>query len=179
MSLTGPEHLIVGVVQKPHGIRGELVIRLETDRPKAVFRAGRVLLLGDPAGKPTGSSLTVERVRAFKKGLLLKAVGHTSLNDEIEALRGRTLLLAQEEAPPLDADEVWVHELVGMRVMAGEDEVGVVQDVYDIPPEGHMLGIAREGKTELLIPLVKDLVPRIDREARVVEIEPRTGLLDL
>ena len=179
MSLTGPAHLIVGAVQKPHGIRGELVIRLETDRPEAVFRTGRVLLLGDAAGKPNGGSLTVERVRPFKGGLLLKAVGHTSLNAETESLRGRTLLLAQEEAAPLDADEVWVHELLGMRVTAGDDEVGVVQDVYDIPPEGHMLSIAREGKAELLVPMVKDLVRRVDRDARLVDLEPRPGLLDL
>ena len=39
--------LIVGVVHKPHGIKGELSVRVETDHPGAVFGAGKTLLLGD------------------------------------------------------------------------------------------------------------------------------------
>ena len=46
-----PEFLIVGSVQKPHGIKGELFVRLETDRPDAVFSAGRALILGDGEGR--------------------------------------------------------------------------------------------------------------------------------
>ena len=59
------EYLIVGTVQKPHGIKGELFVRLETDRPDAVFSAGRALLLGDGQGRPLEETLTIERARAF------------------------------------------------------------------------------------------------------------------
>ena len=73
-----PEFLIVGSVQKPHGIKGELFVRLETDRPGAVFAPGRVLRLGTTDGQPLESGvLTVERARAFKGGMLVKAAEFT------------------------------------------------------------------------------------------------------
>lgn len=178
--MTGtPEYLIVGVVLKPHGIRGELAVGLETDRPEEVYRPGRVLRTGDSAGQPDGGQVTVERTRPFKGGVLLRTAEHTSRTEAVDALRGRTLLLPREDAPPLDADEVWTHELVGMLVVADGTAVGTVREVYDAPAGGHLLSIARQDRSELLIPFVRDLVRRVDREARVLEIEAREGLLDL
>jgi 16S rRNA processing protein RimM len=57
--------------------------------------------------------------------------------------------------------------------------VGAVREVYDTPAGGHLLSIARPDRSELLIPFVRDLVRNVDRDARVLEIEPREGLLDL
>jgi ribosomal 30S subunit maturation factor RimM len=50
-----PPLLIVGWIQKPHGIRGELFVKLATDRPEALFAPGRVLRLGDAEGRPTAA----------------------------------------------------------------------------------------------------------------------------
>ncbi len=178
MSGSETEFLAVGTVQKPHGIRGELSIRVETDRPDAVFAPGRVLLLGDAAGKPDGGTLTVERARPFKGGFLLRAVGITSLTPEVEAMRGRSLLIPASEAAPLDEGEVFFHHLVGMRVVAGGEEVGRVRDVYETP-SGHMLAVARHGKRELMLPFVAEMIRRVDVEGRELEIDPPAGLLDL
>lgn len=178
MAGSEPEYLAVGTVQKPHGIRGELSVKVETDRPDAVFTPGRVLLLGDAEGTPSGGTLTVERARPFKGGFLVKAAGLTSRTPEVEALRGRSLLIPAAEAAPLDEGEVFFHQLVGMRVVAGEEEVGTVADVYEAP-SGHLLSVRRPGKKELMLPFVGEIVRRVDVEARVLEIEPPPGLLEL
>src|SRR5690606_12193977 len=68
----GGEYLVVATIRKPHGVRGELALMLETDRPGAVFRKGRRLILGDAIGRPLGRALTVERARSVPDGLLLK-----------------------------------------------------------------------------------------------------------
>ena len=172
------EYLAVGTVQKPHGIRGELAVRVETDRPDAVFRPGRVLLLGDASGRPDGGTLTVERARPFKGGFLLRAVGFTSRTPEVDAMRGRSLLIPASEAAPLDEGEVFFHHLVGMRVLAGGEEVGRVRDVYEAP-SGHLLAVERRGKKELMLPFVSEMIRRVDVEAREMEIDPPAGLLDL
>ncbi|HEX8691947.1 MAG TPA: ribosome maturation factor RimM [Longimicrobium sp.] len=173
-----PGFLIVGAVQKPHGIKGELFVRLETDRPDAVFRPGRVLRLGDAQGRPAGGELTVERARAFKGGLLLKAAEHGQRTAEVDALRGKTLLIPAAEAVAPDEDEVFYHQLVGLRVTAAGEAVGTVRDVYEMP-SGVLLGIERAGKKELLVPFVRDLVGRVDVAAGVLELEAVPGLLDL
>jgi 16S rRNA processing protein RimM len=170
--------LVVGTIQKPHGIKGELFVRLETDHPADVFAAGRVLRMGDARGRPVDESLTIERARPFKGGLLVKAAEFSGRDDGVESLRGRSLLIPAGEAKPLEDDEVFVHQLMGMKVLAGGEAIGTVRDVYEAPA-GLYLGVEREGKTELLLPFVSGVVKRVDPAERVVEVDPPAGLLEL
>ena len=179
MAEPAPEHLIVGTVQKPHGIKGELFIRLETDRPEAVFAPGRVLILGDEKGALSEASLTVERARAFKGGMLVKAAGLVGRTQELEELRGRTLLIPRDQAAPPAEDEVFYHDLLGMKVVtAAEGEVGTIGEVYDAPA-GPMLSVRREGAKELLIPFVREMIRRVDAAEKVLELDLPAGLLEL
>ena len=179
MAESAPEHLIVGTVQKPHGIKGELFVRLETDRPDAVFTAGRALVLGDGDGRPSDQTLTIERTRAFKGGMLVKAAGHGARTAELEELRGRTLLIPRDQAAPPGEDEVFYHDLLGMKVVtAAEGEVGIVGEVYDAPA-GPMLSVRREGAKELLIPFVRQMIRRVDAGEKVLELDLPAGLLEL
>lgn len=170
--------LIVGAVQKPHGIKGELFVRVETDHPAAVFAPGRALRLGDAQGTPSDDSVTVERARAFKGGVLLKTAEHAGHDASLEALRGRTLLMPAADAAPLADDETFVHDLMGLRVVSGGEPVGRVREVYDAPG-GWYLGVEREGRKELLLPFVREMVKRIDPAAGVLEVELPAGLLEL
>jgi 16S rRNA processing protein RimM len=174
-----PGHLIVGTIQKPHGIKGELFVRLETDRPDAVFAAGRALVLGDGQGRPSDVVLTVERARAFKGGMLVKVEGQTGRTAELEELRGRTLLIPRDQAAPPEEDEVFYHDLLGMKVVtAAEGEVGTIDEVYDAPA-GPMLSVRRQGAKELLIPFARAMVRRVGVEEKVLELDLPAGLLDL
>ncbi len=170
--------LIVGMVQKPHGIRGELFIRLETDRSDAVFRPGRRLFWGDDRGRPDGGEVVVERSRPFKNGVLVRSTQFTGLTPEVEALRGRTLLLPRAELEPLDSNEVFVHQLVGLGVRAGDQAVGVVREVFDAPG-GPLLEVRRPDGRDLLLPFVAEMIVRVDVEGGTLEIDPPAGLLDL
>jgi 16S rRNA processing protein RimM len=169
--------LLVGTIRKPHGVRGELFVWTETDRPAAVFRPGRSLRLGDADGEVPGS-ITVERARPFKDGYLVKTVEHTSRNEALEALRGRSLYIPRSQAVPLAEDEVFYHDLIGMRVEAHGAEVGTVREVYETPG-ADLLVVDRPDQTELLVPFVRDTLVRLDREGRVLEIDPPEGLLEL
>jgi 16S rRNA processing protein RimM len=170
--------LIVGVVQKPHGIKGELFVRVETDRPDVVFRPGRVLRLGDAEGRPVEGSLTVERSRPFKGGVLLKVAEHAGRGDAQDAIRGRSLLIERTEAVALEEDEVYYHQLVGLKVISGEEVVGTVREVYEMP-SGVMLGVERPGRRELLVPFVRQMLKRIDVAEGLLELEVLPGLLEL
>jgi 16S rRNA processing protein RimM len=154
------------------------MVRLETDRPDAVFTPGRVLRLGNPQGRLVEGTLTVERSRPFKAGVLLKTREHGGRSEAQDALRGATLLMERSEAAPLDDDEVFYHELVGMRVTAAGEAVGVVRGWYE-SPAGFLLEVRAAGGRDLLIPFVRSMVTRVDRAGRVLEIEAPAGLLDL
>jgi 16S rRNA processing protein RimM len=179
---TAESALLVGRIRKPHGIRGDLFVWTETDRPEAVFQPGRRLLLGDDAGRLTGEALTVERARPFKDGVLLKTVEYTTRAEPLEQLRGQTLYIRRDEAAPLAEDEVFYHDLIGLRVVAHGEPVGVVREVYETP--GADLLVVRRGaegsaEQEVLIPFVRDMIRRLDLGEGILEIEPPEGLLEL
>ena len=54
--------LLVGVVVRPHGLRGELVVEVRTDSPQERFAPGTVLLRTSSDGSVT-DPLTVEAAR--------------------------------------------------------------------------------------------------------------------
>lgn len=175
----GEPYLVVATIRRPHGIKGELSLALETDRPRAVFRTGRQLLLGDSGGRPTGGALTVQRTRgAPGGGLLLMAEEFSTRNEALEALRGRSLLIPASEAAPAGTNELHYRSLLGMTVRVDGREVGRVRGITETAA-GEILVLARTGGGELLIPFVRDWILAVDEAERTLDIEPPTGLLEL
>jgi 16S rRNA processing protein RimM len=175
-----PEHLVVGHIAKAHGTRGELFVWPLTDRPDEVFAAGRELLLGDEGGalEEGAPSVFVESTRPFKRGLLVKLVGVDGRED-VEELTRRYLLLPRSEVPPLDEDEVFYHELLGMTVVEADGAVvGTVQEVFETEPH-HLLEVAGSGGKTHLIPFAARIVREVDRSGRRLVVEIPPGLLDL
>lgn len=176
---TPPGHLLVGEIRKPHGIRGEVLVVPTTDNVDAMFQPGAELLLADREGRPfdSGTPLTLERVRPFKNGLILQIEGVDD-RDGAEMLRGRTLVIPAEDAPPLEANEFFLHDLMELKVSTVEGEsVGRVENVYTIGAT-HVLSVIDEGH-EHLIPFIREVVRKVDLEAGTIVIDPPRGLLDL
>jgi 16S rRNA processing protein RimM len=172
-------YLIVGRIRKPHGVRGELVVGLESDHPERIFTVGRSLLLGGDDARPLAGSLTIERARPFRDdGMLVRFAELTTLDASLQALRGRTLLIPEEEAAPLADDEIFYHQLVGMRVVVEGREIGTVRDVFPTAA-ADLLQVMRPGGRELLVPFSGEFVVGWDRDAGVLELEPPPGLMEL
>lgn len=172
-----PELIIVGRVRKAHGIRGDLVVEALTDEPDAVFAPGRRVFAGTASGDPArdGRALTIASASPFKGGFIVHFSG---IDDRTVAdtWRERYLLLPADELTPLGADQVYLHELPGMRVeLENGDFVGTVLETYELP-QGLTLDVSRE-KGSVMIPYDR-VVTSIDREARVIRIAPPVGLLD-
>lgn len=171
-------YLVVATIRRPHGIKGELALTLETDRPTLVFRKGRQLLLGDDRGRPVGGVLTVERARRVPDGMLLRAVEFAARTPELEALRGRSLLISAREAAPADADELHYRDLLQAQVLVGDTPLGTIAGITETAA-GELLIVRRQAGGELYIPLVRDWIRSFDPAGRRLVIEPPEGLLEL
>lgn len=158
-STSSTEHLLeVGFVTKPHGIRGEVIVRLTTDRTERVD-AGAVL-------ESKRGPLRVQSSRPHQKDWIV-AFADVPDRNAAEAMRGLVLL-----AEPLDDPEaLWVHELVGSTVadVAGT-ALGTVTAV-EANPASDLLVLDGGG----LIPL-RFVVEQA--QGRVV-VDVPDGLLDL
>ena len=100
------EMLEVGRITKPHGLRGEVIVELVTDRAERVA-AGAVL--HSPAGP-----LTVEQSSPHQGRWIVRLAGVGS-REAADELRG-TVLSAEALDDP---DALWVHELIGSEVVDG------------------------------------------------------------
>jgi 16S rRNA processing protein RimM len=182
MTIPDPAFLIVGRVRKAHGIRGEVVVELLTDEPDAIFASGRRVFAGNSAGDLARDrqELHIRSVRPFNEGLL---IGFAEVPDRTaaELWRGRYLLAPASEVPSPDEDEVYLHDLIGMRVdLEDGATVGTVEEVYELP-----LGLAvdvrrvppRQAET-ILLPWDERTVASVDREARVIVVTPPEGWLE-
>lgn len=149
-----------------------------TDDVAGVYAEGRNLRLGDGEGRPFEPvvDLEVAGVRGFKDGLIVRFAGVRDRN-AAEVLRGRTLLMRASEARPLEDDEYFLHDLVGLEVFtAAGERVGRVTELYEAGP-GHYLAV-NDGERERLVPFIGAIVREVHLEARRIVIEPPPGLLD-
>ena len=180
--MTSPAFIIVGRVRKAHGIRGEVVVEPITDAPDAVFASGRRVFAGTAGGdlSPNRAELHVASSRPFNDGFL---VGFAEVPDRnvAETWRGRYLLLPADELPAPSDDEIYVHELAGMRVVLESGEaVGTVEETYELP-QGLAIDVRREPPREresVLILYDERTIASVDRDARVIVVTPPEGLLE-
>jgi len=175
--VSGPTHLAVGLLKKPHGVKGDALIYPVTDEPEAVFATGRRLAVLDREGRATGRELVVARSRAYHRAWLLHFEG-IETREALDELRERQLAIPLEEARPLAAGEFYMHELVGLQVAtAGGEAVGIVAGVVEAP-QGWLLEVAGAERRHL-IPFTGAVVSRVDRAAGTVVITPPAGLLEI
>jgi 16S rRNA processing protein RimM len=179
MASVPSELIIVGRVRKAHGIRGDVVVEPLTDEPDAVFAPGRRVFAGTASGDAAkdGRELHLSASSPFKGGFIVHFDEITD-REIADQWRDRFLLLPADELAPLAADQVYVHELPGMRVELESGEVvGTVAVTYDLP-QGLTLDVRRDtGAGSVLIPYDR-VVTHLDRDARVIRIAPPDGLLD-
>lgn len=159
-----------------HGLKGELVIEPMTDAPDEIFSPGRRLFAGNARGQVKGDPVEILGARPFKGGFIVKLAGIEDRN-EAELWRERYFLVDISETSALEEGQVYLHELEGMRVdLATGEMVGKVIGLYELP-QGLILDVSREEKGTVMIPYDR-VVTRVDREARVLTIDPPEGLLD-
>jgi 16S rRNA processing protein RimM len=160
-----PETLAVGVIGRPHGVRGEVYFRPYNPQSRAFDEIQQLSIERD------GQSQLYEVVsmRPVADAYIVRLAGV----DDREAAAALTLgevRVARTQLPPLEPGEYFVEDVVGCSV-EGEDgrPLGVVretlwngaQDVATIDgPDGR----------ERLIPLVPEFVLNVDAPARKMQI---------
>jgi 16S rRNA processing protein RimM len=149
--------LDVGRIVKPHGLKGEVVVELSTNRPERMD-AGTVL-------SSDRGDLTVVRSSPFQDRWIVVFEGVASREDA-DALRGVVL-----RAEPLeDPDALWVHELIGSDVV---DTAGSAL--------GRVASVQANPASDLLVLEDGGLIPLtflVSHEAGRVVVDPPAGLLD-
>jgi 16S rRNA processing protein RimM len=166
---------LVGRVARAHGIRGQVIVNVETDFPHERFQPGAELFvrIGERV-----EPVTVTSVRFHRQRPVLGLRGVDDMNAAV-ALAGAELRVPVDRLVALPAGVFYRHDLVGCRVETAEgDPVGVVRDV-----EGSMGGsrlvVQTPAGADVLIPLAAAICAAIDTVGKRIVVAPPEGLLNL
>ncbi len=166
--------VVVGVVGRAHGLRGDVAVDLRTDEPEVRFAPGAVL-----GTEGSTSTLTVAAMRDGAAGRLVVRFVEAPDRTAAEGLRGRVLtatVTAHDRPAGDDPEEYYDRQLRGLRILdADGNDVGVVSDVIHLPSQD-MLAVTTDGG-ERLVPFVSDLVGHVDLAAGTAQLSRAAGSL--
>jgi 16S rRNA processing protein RimM len=168
------EMAMIGRVARAHGIRGQVIVNLETDFPEERFQPGAELFITRGG---VVEPLTLTTVRFQNQRPVVGIAGVDSI-DAAARLAGLELRVPVDRLARLPQGTFYRHDLIGCRVETrGGEPVGLVQEV-----EGSLTGsrlVVGGSGGEVLIPLVSEICTEIDPAAKRIVIDPPAGLLDL
>jgi len=167
--------IVIAHIVKLRGLRGEVVADLLTDFPDRF--ANLKTLVGISSSK-VKRSLQIEAQWFHGNRLILKFAGFDSI-DEAKELVNYDLAVPAEERVALPKDSFYEWELVGCRVetVAGKS-IGAVDEIMRTGGV-EILKVVDESGGDRLIPMASDIVVEIDKENKLIRIDPPDGLLEL
>ncbi|WP_325524742.1 ribosome maturation factor RimM [Sporomusa sp.] len=146
--------ITIGKIVAPHGVRGDVRIFPLTDFPDRFHDLKTVFI--DDVGQ-----LKLESARPHKKFILLKFAEINTMNDA-ERLSGKLIKIGREDVVKLPEGQYYIFDIIGLNVFTEEGEqLGVITDVLQ-PGSNDVYVVEQQGKRELLIPAIKDVVKKID-----------------
>lgn len=166
------DFLKVGVISSTHGIRGEVKVFPTTDDKERFLELDSVIL---DAGRER-IVLKIEGVKFFKQFAILKFQGIDNIND-IEKYKGRSLWISREQAVPLEEDEYYIADLIGMDVCLEDGSYfGRLNDVIETGANDVYVVEDTKGQ-EILLPAIHECILDVDVEANRMTIHLMKGLL--
>jgi 16S rRNA processing protein RimM len=170
-----PKYLQLGDILRPHGIKGELRVRVLTDYPERLPALKHVYLGGTPTD-PKPRPYTISRVRFDRQYALITFEGIDD-RDSADMLRGLALMVAIEDAVPLEEGEVYLFQLIGMRVVLEDGtDIGEIIDIAETGGNDNYI-VKSPTLGEFAIPAIPQVVLKIDTDKQHLLIRPMEGLL--
>lgn len=199
---SAPEHLIVGQIVAPFGIKGELKANILTEFPERFGKLRQIILAPfssiEPGLAPTAAldpstvapgppvpgwkppqsptPFKIESVQTHKGQLIIKLAGIDSLS-VADTLRGYWLLVPTEQASRLPEGAFYIYQIVGLQVYteAGEP-IGKVEDVLMTAANDVYVvkgpGV-KDPTGELLVPAIRTIVKSVEPDSgKIVIADP-------
>ena len=150
------EFLQVGAIANTHGIAGEVKVFPMTDDIKRFKKLKEVYL---DTGKER-KLLHVVSCKFVKNQPVLRFKEFSNIN-EVEMYKRKGLFVTRDQAVPLEKDEYFIADLIGLSVIRN--------DVYEVKME--------DGK-EVLLPAIRECIKNVDLQKGEITVHVMKGLLD-
>ena len=164
----------LGTVVAKYSFKGEVLIKVDTDDPPEYLSLGSFLL-----EHPTGLiPYFTTAVKLHKTQLLRVSIEGINSEQEADGLIGKSVYLPLDQLPSLNDDQFYYHEIIGFEIVdPKKGSVGTIVNVYD--NSSQVLLAVNYLNKRVLIPLVDELIRKIDKEKKQLHLSIPNGLLTL
>jgi len=149
----------------PHGIRGDVKVRLYSDSFEAFNTRGFAYLKNTDGHRRIG----YKALRVDPPFVYVHMDGVDTRNDA-ERLKNVPLFLRREEMEGLSDNEHYISDIIGLKVISDGKELGMLDDVLQ---HGAADVYVVKGKRSFMFPALKRVVKRIDPTAGVIEVDEK------
>ena len=162
----------LGKVTKPWGVKGQLILFLDVDTPEDY--AGLDSAFVEQKGQLVPCFFRVDRMDGNRAVVTVEDL----TPEQAQALVGHELYLPLDMLPKLEGNKFYYHEVVGFRVVDSRyGDVGILQQIIEYPAQP-LFQIEKNG-TEVLVPVIDEVIDKVDRELKTLFITAPNGLIEL
>ena len=163
-----PVFLVVGQLAKPHGVQGEVTMRVLTDFPEHL-RAGATLFVGLDR-----EPMRIRRARPAGTKILLTFDGIQN-REQAGGLRNQMVFIRTADIPPLPEGEYYYHQLIGIRVESEDgQDLGRLEEILHTGANDVYLFRLPDGR-ELLLPVIEGVLLDVDFNAGLMRVHVLPG----
>ena len=159
--------ITVGKILKPIGVKGEVLVLPLTSN---INRFNKVKFVYLPEKEE------IEYFRQSRDKIIIKFKGYDDYNKAFLYLKGKEIMLPDEEIIEKKEDEYFIHELIGCKIIDEKfGELGVVKNIV----EGGNEILVVEGDKQIMIPFVREFCKKVDIKSKIIEVMIPEDLLIL
>jgi 16S rRNA processing protein RimM len=163
----------LGHISKVHGIKGEVIAYLDVDDPEKYTNLESVLVRTKQGLIP----FFIESIRIRASLATIKFDEIDSIED-VERLKSCKLFLPLDQLPDLGDNQFYFHDIIGYTIVDKRLGVlGKVTNVYDSGAQ-ELIAVNHQEK-EILFPIHDDLITRVNKEKKVMDVDLPEGLVNL
>lgn len=163
-------------VARPHGVRGELRLKLFNSDSELLLSLDEVLVRLKDGEE---HEVSIDSARRADQAILIR-LHSVEGRDRADELRGALICAKRSSFPPLDDGEFYACDVEGALVRAPKDggvvELGRVRELRSYPSVDALVIAATDGGRDWEVPLVAAFIARVDVEAGIVELVTLEGL---
>jgi len=164
----------LGKILKTHGNKGQVMVHLDVDNPEKYLDLESVYL--DLHGERIPFFIAMLELKHNQKALIQFQDFDTI--EDAESLAGLEMFLPISELPVLKGNQFYYHEIIGFHVTDHKHgDIGVIEDVLDLPHQS--LFQIRFGEKEILIPVVDEVIQKVDKKKKLLLIKAPEGLIEI
>ncbi len=164
------DYYLIAEIKAVHENEGFFSVISYSDHSERFFDLKKVYI--DIFGNK--KEFVIEKVKEFNNYFIFKFKNFDS-DKEIEFLIGKKVYINQENLYKLPEDTFYIHDLIGSIVIQNFKEIGVIEDVLQLPANDVYIIKNRTGE-EILIPAVRDFIDSFDPNKKELVLKPMDDL---